>query len=140
MRARRSKTFWPALLVVLWYALAPLLAAAAPRARAVPPACKGPEQAHRCACRADPHAGGACCCKPGEAEGGCRMGPAPCGSQPDAALAPLWTFVNPLSQVTEAPVVRRTASAPAHPRAESPACLSGGAAPLTPPPQPRNIA
>lgn len=140
MNPWRHKTGWIALVAVLLYGLAPALAAFRPGVKAPVQCSTRPQEEHRCACRMDPHTAGECCCKPEQAEGGCRLTATPCEEPQPGALAPLWTSSHPLPLPEAGPRVpysRAFSSQHGQPRAF---LRPSAAAPLTPPPQPRNSA
>lgn len=124
-----------ALLALVCYGLAPVLASLVPW-RAAPLACALPAQAAP-ACAICPHHPGdakPCCCVHPDPASDCRVKPAPCAGAPGPDVA-LWTTGNPL-QVAAARrwVAAAVLTSPFPlPRPTAPRALA--VAPLTPPPQ-----
>lgn len=99
MRQLRRWISWLALLVMVFYGLAPACASLLPRAAA--PAVCSAEAVHACSCRPDPHGKTECCChSPASPETDRnRMHRRTCDGGPTEAGV-LWTAVNPLTLPT----------------------------------------
>jgi hypothetical protein len=132
MHRFRRKPGWLAVLALLIYGFAPLLAGAAPR-KVAPAQCQAPTETHTCACRPDPHGAKQCCCAEGEPENGCKISQAPCQGDADPVI-PLWTSAHHFMRTGGGIGVPF-----ARPSAPEPHVTSGlrlaAAIPLTPPPQ-----
>jgi hypothetical protein len=125
---------WIALLALLFYTAAPLLATAQ-RLPSVPAACSQSGATHSCACRKDAHSGGGCCCKHGQGSDDCKMGQRPCAPEHQAAPCALWTFSNPITTPARVSAVTSATSAAMTPSLRGKAGIRRAYAPLTPPPQ-----
>ncbi|HEU4753311.1 MAG TPA: hypothetical protein VFU47_09410 [Armatimonadota bacterium] len=132
MTQRRRKTGWLALLALIAYALAPLLAACAP-GYAAPAVCLV-NAVHSCSCRVGPHAPGDCCCDEKPAPPTSQVGKLPCDGGPSEDGS-LWTAAHPLALAAPAsgtitPAPRRAPRSSRSDRAASHVRI-----PASPPPQ-----